>query len=159
MRENSLYQIYASLCLFKTCRRKFPLFSPCKQNSECAKCSGTKGLQTSNDRATVLKQQFLNKGQQALLGCFWDRQQVQLAGCSSEAVQQGLDVGWSHKILLESLSYILLPLPPLTNESRRELCLTLIDFWFPLLWTPEKQNCWNYKNNHIFRCGESRFSF
>lgn len=88
---------------------KFPLFSLCKQNSECAKCSGAKGLQSSNDRATVLKQQLLNKGQQALLGCFWDRQQVQLAGCSSEAVRQGLDAGWSRKILLKSLGYIILP--------------------------------------------------
>lgn len=48
---------------------KFPLFSLCKQNSECAKYSGAKGHQTGNDRATVLKQQLLNKGQQALLGC------------------------------------------------------------------------------------------
>lgn len=60
------------LCFFKIHRMKFPSLSPCKQNSECAKCSGAKGLQTGNDRATVLKQQLLNKGQQTPLGCFWD---------------------------------------------------------------------------------------
>lgn len=127
---------------------KFPPFSPCKQNSDCAKCSGAKGLQTGKDRATVLKQQLLNKRQQALLGCFWDRQQVQLAGCSGEAVQQGLGAGCSHEILLEALSYILLPW--LLSLSQRELYLTLMDFWFSLLQIPEKQNCWNYKNNHIY---------
>lgn len=95
-------------------------------------------LQTGNDRATVSKQQLLNKGQQALLGCFWDRQQVQLAGCNSEAVQQGRDAGCSHEILLEALSYILLPWLLSLSETLRQLYLTLIDFWFPLLQIPEK---------------------
>lgn len=100
---------------------KFPLFSPCKQNSECAKCCGAKRLQTGSGRATVLKQQLLNKGEQALLGCFWDRQQVQLVGYSREAVQQGLDAGCSQEILLEALSYLLLPWFLSLSESLREL--------------------------------------
>lgn len=92
----------------------------------------SKRLQTGNDRATVLKQQLLNKGEQALLGCFWDRQQVQLVGYSSEAVQQGLDAGCSHKILLETLSYILLPWLLSLSGSLRELYLTLIRFLVPI---------------------------
>jgi len=44
---------------------------------------------------------------------------TQLAGCSSEAEQQGLSAGCSHKVLLELLSYTLLFwLLPLSGGQR-----------------------------------------